>query len=818
MRRALRFFVYLLVLGVIGGVAAGGAALAVYHHYNRDLPDYQQLADYQPPVMSRVYAGDGRLVGEFAIEKRLFVPIKAMPKLVLNAFLAAEDKNFYQHGGIDPVAIARAALTNLQNMGHDRRPLGASTITQQVAKNFLLTNEVSLARKVKEAILAYRIEEAIPKDRILELYLNEIYLGFGSYGVAAAALNYFNKSLDELTVPEAAFLAALPKAPNNYNPVRRPEQAKARRDAVIGRMMEDGYVTQAEGRQFQAMPLEVRERGRSDVSRADYYAEEVRRQLIQRYGETALYKGGLVVRTSLDPKLQTIADQALRAGLVQYDRRHGWRGPIAKIDAASDWAAKLKAIELPKGLGEWYLAAVLQTGDTAATIGFSDGRRGTIPFAEMSWARQPMEKQKLGPPIKRPADAVSVGDVVAVEPVTQDREGKPYPAGSFGLRQIPKVGGAVVALDPHTGRVLAMSGGYDYEMSEFNRATQALRQPGSSYKPFVYLPALEAGFAPNTIILDAPFVIDQGPGLPKWKPGNYTHKFYGPSTMRTGIEMSRNLMTVRLAQTVGMEKVVKTALDFGIFDKMDPVLSMSLGAGETTLLKMTTAYAMLVNGGKRITPSLIDRVQDRNGKSIFRHDQRACEGCQTPPTANAPGMPQLADSRAQVTDPATAYQMVSMLQGVVDRGTATRLRELNKPLAGKTGTTNDSQDTWFIGFSPDLVVGVFAGFDTPATLGQQETGASVAVPIFKMVMEKALADAPSIPFRIPPGVRLVRIDRDSGRLAQGADRGVILEAFKPGTEPRAGQENVVLDGGVPSGSAPGTGSVGATPAAASGLY
>jgi len=769
--------------------------------------------------MSRVYAGDGRLVGEFAIEKRLFVPIAAIPKLVINAFLAAEDKNFYQHGGIDPVAILRAALTNLSHMGQDRRPLGASTITQQVAKNFLLTNEVSLARKVKEAILAYRIEQAIPKDRILELYLNEIYLGFGSYGVAAAALNYFNKPLDELTVPEAAFLAALPKAPNNYNPIRRPEQAKARRDAVIGRMIEDGYVTQSEGRQYQAMALEVRERGRSDVSRADYFAEEVRRQLIQRYGETALYKGGLVVRTSLDPKLQTIADQSLRAGLIAYDRRHGWRGPIQKIDVAGDWAQKLKSVELPKGLGEWYLAVVLATGDQSASIGFSDGRRGSIPMAEMTWARQPAEKQKLGPPVKRPADVLNPGDVVAVEPVAQDRDGKPYPGGSFALRQIPKIGGAVVALDPHTGRVLAMSGGYDYEMSEFNRATQALRQPGSAFKPFVYLPALEAGYAPTTIILDAPFVIDQGPGLPKWKPGNYTHKFYGPSTMRTGVEASRNLMTVRLAQTVGMDKVVKTALDFGIFDQLPPVLSMSLGAGETTLLRLTTAYAMLVNGGKRVVPSLIDRVQDRDGRTIFRHDQRQCADCASPPTATNAGMPAIPDTRAAVVDPVTAYQMVSILQGVVERGTGTRLRELNRPLAGKTGTTNDSQDTWFVGFNPDLVVGVFVGFDTPSTLGQQETGASVALPVFKLVMEKALADAPAIPFRIPPGVRLVRIEHDSGRLAQPGDRNVILEAFRPGTEPRAGQDSVVLDGGVPI---PASGSGAAPPAAAapaaSGLY
>lgn len=803
MRRLLKILAGLAVLGVLGVIAAAGGLGILYMHYSRGLPDYQQLADYQPPVMTRVYAGDGRLLGEYAVEKRLFVPVKAMPKPVINAFLAAEDKNFYQHAGVDPLGIVRAAVTNLANFGSDRRPVGASTITQQVAKNFLLGNEVSLARKVKEMILAFRIEQAIPKDRILELYLNEIYLGFGSYGVAAAALNYFNKSLDQLTVAEAAFLAALPKAPNNYNPTRRPEQAKARRDWVIGRMVEDGYLNPAEGRQAQAAALEVRERGKSDVSRADYFAEEIRRQLVQRYGEAALYKGGLVVRATLDPRLQTVADQALRAGLVSYDRRHGWRGPIARIDTvAGDWAQKLKAIELPRGIGYWTLAAVLDMSDTAATIGFIDGRRGTIPMGEMTWARRTLEKQKLGPPVRRPAEVLNKGDVVAVEPVAADRDERPYPAGTFALRQLPKVGGAVVALDPHTGRVLAMSGGYDYEMTEFNRATQAQRQMGSAFKPFVYLPALESGFTPTSIILDAPFVIDQGPGLPKWKPANYTHRFYGPSTMRLGIEKSRNLMTVRLAQAVGMEKVAKTAHDFGIVDQMPENLSMSLGAAETTLLKLTTAYATLVNGGKRIAPTLIDRVQDRHGRTVFRHDTRECPGCGEAADITKLEVPQPPDTRPAVVSPVTAYQMVSMLQGVVERGTATRLRELRRPLAGKTGTTNDSTDGWFVGFTPDLAVGVFVGFDAPATLGQQEQGASVAVPIFKQFMEQALKDAPSIPFRIPPGVRLVRVSAETGAPARPGDRDVILEAFRPGSEPAQGRETVVLDGSLPLAGAP----------------
>jgi penicillin-binding protein 1A len=509
-----------------------------------------------------------------------------------------------------------------------------------------------------------------------------------------------------------------------------------------------------------------------------------------------------VVRATLDPRLQTVADQALRAGLVAYDRRHGWRGPVARVDAAGDWAQKLKAVELPRGIGHWQLAVVLDLADASAGIGFADGRRGTIPMGEMSWARRNMEKQKLGPPVRRPAEVLAKGDVVAVEPAAADRDDRPYPAGTYALRQLPKVGGAVVALDPHTGRVLAMSGGFDYEMTEFNRATQAMRQMGSAFKPFVYVPALESGLAPTAIILDAPFVIDQGPGLPKWKPANYTHRFYGPSTMRLGIEKSRNLMTVRLAQSVGMEKVVKTAHDFGIVEQMPEILSMALGAAETTLLKLTAAYAMLVNGGKRIVPTLIDRVQDRHGKTVFRHDTRQCPGCGEAPADRPLEVPVPPDTRAAVVDPVAAYQMVSMLQGVVERGTATRLRERRRPLAGKTGTTNDSTDGWFVGFTPDLAVGVFVGFDAPATLGQQEQGASVAVPIFKQFMELALKDAPSIPFRIPPGVRLVRVSAETGLPARPGDRDVILEAFRPGSEPAQGRETVVLDGGQPLAGAP----------------
>ncbi len=797
----LRLFVRTLLLCILLVVAGAAAGLVALWHFSRGLPDYQQLADYQPPVLTRVHAGDGRVLAEFAVERRLFVPVDAIPKLVIHAFLAAEDKNFYTHPGISLPDIVRAAIVNVIQKGtmQNRRPVGASTITQQVAKNFLLTNEVSLARKAREAILAVRIENALSKDRILELYLNEIYLGSGAYGVAAAALNYFNKPLDELTISEAAFLAALPKAPNNYNPQRYPKEARARRDWVVGRMYEDGWITRDQAERAQAAPLEVRTRGEADMVRADYFVEEVRRELAQRYGETALYRGGLSVRTTLDSHLQEIADRSLRQGLMAYDRRHGWRGPLARIDvSAADWPARLALIPRPAGFApDWYGAAVLKLSADSAEIGFADGTHGVVPFSEMQWARQHRENQRLGPPLHQPSDVLAVGDVVAVEPLTPAASGAPSPRLTqrlFALRQIPNVGGGIVAIDPHTGRVLAMTGGWSFELTQFNRVTQAQRQPGSSFKPFVYMAALENGFTPASLILDAPIVIDQGPGLGKWKPANYGHNFFGPSPLRVGVEQSRNLMTVRLAEAIGMDKVVDMAKRFDVADNPPPLLSTALGASETSLLRLTTAYAEIVNGGLKITPTLIDRVQDRQGKTIFRHDNRACDGCRVAawiPDEDTP--PQLPDDRQRIIDAPTAYQMVSILQGVVERGTGRRIRDLNRPLAGKTGTTNDSNDTWFIGFSPDLAVGVYVGFDTPRTLGPNETGASVAVPIFREFMADALKNKPIIPFRVPPGIRLVRINAQTGQLARAGDRDSILEAFKPGTEASIG--GPVLDGG-----------------------
>ncbi len=786
MRRVLRFLSLSALLFLLFALVGAGALVGVFWHYGKDLPDYQQLADYEPPMMTRVHAGDGRLLAEFAREKRVFVPIDAIPKTIVKAFLSAEDKNFYAHPGIDFLGVARAIVTNLSRLGRNQRPVGASTITQQVAKNFLLTNEVSYERKIKEAILAIRIEQALSKDRILELYLNEIYLGFGSYGLAAAALNYFDRSLNELTISEAAFIAGLPKAPNNYHPTRRPDAAKGRRNYVIGRMLEDGYIRPQQAADARAEPLVIRERTGAAVAEADYFTEEVRRTLVDRYGEEKLYGGGLSVRTTLSPRLQNIADSVLQDGLIDYDRRHGWRGPLAHGSREQDWREVLGKTSIPSGVAAsrptWRKAAVIFVWPDKATIAFEDGTEGFIPLGELTWARAWIRGQKRGPPVRHPEQVLSLRDIVMVEKLGPGKDGKPAPEGAYGLRQQPEIEGALVALDPHTGRILAMSGGFARSKSEYNRATQARRQPGSAFKPFVYLAAMDNGYTPSSIVLDAPVVIDQGPGLGLWKPANYSNKFYGPSPLRIGIEKSRNLMTVRLAQTIGMEKIADYAKRFGVAKDMPRMLSMALGAAETTLLDITAGYAMLVNGGKKIVPSLIDRIQDRHGKTIFSHEGRVCGYCRETEWHGQPP-PEIPDNREVVANPVSAYQVVSMLEGVVQRGTGRRIRTVEKPLAGKTGTTNDSVDAWFIGFSPDLAVGVFTGFDQPRPLGRGETGSSVAVPIFRDFMMEALKDRPPVPFRIPKGVQLVRVDPETGRRAAPEQRHAILEAFKAGTEP-----------------------------------
>ena len=827
--RLIRVLFGLLGLGVFAGLLGVAAVAYGFWHYGQGLPEYKQLIDYEPPTATRVHAGDGRLIAEYATENRVFVPIKSIPKRVVQAFVSAEDQNFFSHPGVDFIALARAVVTNIQiKMRGGGRPVGASTITQQVAKNFLLTNEVSIERKAKEAILALRMERVLSKDRILELYLNEIYLGYGSYGVAAAALNYFDKSLDDLTIEEAAYLAGLAKGPRNYHPVYHYDDAIFRRNYVIGRMAKDQFITDEAAEVAMAAPLTVVPPRDILSVEARYFVEEVRRELADQFGIDRVNKGGLSVRSTIESELQEIARKVLRDGLIDYDRRHGYRGPVAQVGIDGEWQTALQGVAVPPDIDPWQMAVVLSLDDKEVRLGLSDGSQGVMPLGEMRWARKALEDQARGAAVKKPSDVVAPGDVVLAEAVLfkePEKDGgnpEPYPPGTYALRQVPAVNGAIVALNPHTGRILAMQGGWSFDDSEFNRATQATRQPGSAIKPFVYLTALENGFTPATMILDAPFVLDQGPGKKKWKPANFSRKFYGPSPMRVGIESSRNLMTVRLAQAVGMDAVVKTVADFGIMEDMQPQLSMALGAGETRLLNLTAAYAMLVNGGKKLSPTLIDRVQDRDGKTVFRHDNRDCTGCRATEWTGQP-VPVPPDDRPQLVDPISAYQVTSMLEGVVQRGTGRRIRELGKPLAGKTGTTNDSRDTWFVGFAPDLAVGVFIGFDTPIPLGKQpwggqETGSSVAAPVFKAFMAEALADKPAIPFRTPPGALLVRIDADTGQLAGPGTKSVIMEAFKPGTEPSATGSGTFIDGSDQDDGAPGIGGAAGGSGSATGLY
>ncbi len=791
-------FKFSVIAGLLGALAAVAVAVILIRGYGADLPNHAGLTQYAPPITTRAHAGDGRVLAEFSREHRLFVPIAQIPALVRGAFLSAEDKSFYKHPGLDIQALLRAVVRNLEGMVSGRRPVGGSTITQQVAKNFLLTNEVSYERKVKEAILAFRIERALTKDQILELYLNEIYLGEGAYGVAAAAMTYFGKSLDEVTAEEAAYMAALPKAPSNYHPVRRLDAATARRNWVLGRMAEDGRLTEAEAAEAEARPLTISGRAQEEKFPSLWFAEEIRRELLDRYGEPTLYGGGMSVRATIDPVLQDIADTALVDGLEDYDRRHGYRGPIDRILLDATWQARLAALPPPPGMRGRSLAVVLRTSGDAAEIGLADGSVGAIPFEELSWASKALPDQAVGRKPRKVSDVLGPGDVIAVRPALQDAKKRDYPPATFALDQVPDVDGGIVAIDPHTGRVLAMAGGYSAERSQFNRATQAARQPGSAIKPFVYLAALEAGYTPATLVLDAPFVIDI-PGRGLWKPTNYSGKIYGPSPMRLGLEKSRNLMTVRLAQHIGIGAVIETAKRFGVGEKMRPELGSALGTGEVSLIEMTAAFAMLANGGKQVTPSFIDTVQDRHGRLIFRHDDRDCPRCAgAEATANAP--PELPDTRIAVDDPRLNYQIVSMLQGVVENGTARRVYMPGRPLAGKTGTTNDSFDAWFVGFSSNLAVGVYVGFDQPRTLGEREAGGSAAAPIFKQFMEKAWPIRPGAPFKVPSGLEFTRVSRSTGLPPEPGDGDVILEAFIPGTRPE--QLGPVIGGGLSGGNQP----------------
>ncbi len=737
-------------------------------HYSIGLPDYKKLEVYQPQITSRLYANDGSLLAEYANEKRIFVPVESIPPLLKNAFIAAEDKNFYHHGGIDAMGIFRAMMSNLRNVGKNKRPEGASTITQQVAKNFLLSSERSLSRKIKEALIARRMEQAFTKDHILELYLNEIYLGMGAYGVASAGLIYFNKSMDELSVAEMAFLAALPKAPNNYNPLKYPEAALARRNWVLSRMAEEGYITPFEAEEAKEEPIRVQHRSQALLQDSGFFAEEVRRTIVKMYGEESIYNGGLSIRTSLDPELQRAARIALQEGLLAYDKKHGWRrAPMSY--AKEDGLEGFKKLVIPPYVPEtWRYAYVKSVTPGQAELIFQDETAGTLAFEDAKWARPAWDEGKVGPLPTSLKDVLEAGDVIFVE--------KNAETGRYGLQQYPEVEGALVALDPHTGRVLAMVGGFSFYRNQFNRTVQALRQPGSSFKPFVYLAALDSGYTPSSLILDAPIVMEQPDGT-KWKPKNYGNVFYGPTTLRVGLEKSRNLMTLRLAQAIGMDKVVAYGKKFGISDHLEPVLSTAIGAGETTVLRMVSAYGMLVNGGKFIVPSLIDRVQDRDGKTIFKTDQRDCPAC-SGPESSPDNVPEIPDTRRQIQDPISAYQIVNMLTGVIERGTGRVAKSVGKVMGGKSGTSNDSNDAWFIGFTPDLVAGVWVGYDTPKTLGPNDTGGVVSGPIFRDFMASALKDKPDIPFRVPQGVALVRVNAATGRPAIPGDTDVIFEAFR----------------------------------------
>ena len=785
MKLLLRFLGFLFAAGTIFFLVGIGLATGLVWHFSKDLPDYSQLRDYEPPVMTRVHAADGSLMAEYARERRLYVPIQAVPKLVVNAFLAAEDKNFYEHVGLDFFGIARAGLLYLQNLGTSRRPQGASTITQQVAKNFLLSNEVSFERKIKEALLALKIERTYSKDKILELYLNEIYLGLGAYGVAAASLLYFDKSVHELTVAEAAYLAALPKAPTLLHPFRQRERAIERRNYVIDRMVENGYVSATDSEKAKKSPFNVTQRPTgAHIFAAEYFAEEVRRVIYDRYGEKKLYEGGLSIRTTLDPKLQVMARKAFTSGIVSFDERQGYRGPVARIDISGDWGVKLADVRALGDVAPWRLAVVLEVNDQAARIGLQPPREpggavtrerqiGNIPLEGVKWARQPSDRFRQ---VTRVSQVLAAGEVVYVESPANE-------TSQYRLRQVPEISGAMVVMDPLTGRVLALVGGFSFDQSQFDRATQAMRQPGSSFKPFVYAAALDNGYTPSTVVVDAPIEIDQGPGLPPWRPENYsTGKFYGPQTLRFGIEHSRNVMTVRLAQDVGMPLIGEYARRFGVYDNLPYYLSFALGAGETTVLRMVTAYSMFANGGRRITPTLIDRIQDRYGHTIYKHDQRECRGCSADKWASQPE-PVLVDRREQVLDPMTAYQITSMLEGVVQRGTGTTVREVGKPVAGKTGTTNDEKDVWFIGYTPEIAVGVYMGYDKPRHIARGATGGHLAAPIVRDFLKMALANRPAVPFRVPPGIKLIRIDPKSGLRAGPGSQPAILEAFKPGTAP-----------------------------------
>jgi len=746
------------------GVLGVSFAFIIFKQFSENLPDYEQLKNYNPMITTRLYASDGSLISEFSKEKRIFVPIDSIPKNLINAFLAAEDANFYKHSGIDLFAIFRTSVTNTFGAISGEGGMGgASTITQQVVKNFLLSRERTFQRKIKEAILAYRMSKTFPKERILELYLNQIYLGSGAYGVAAAAQVYFDKSIDELTLEEVALLATLPKAPSKLDPRKNIQKAKDRRNWVIDRMIAENFIEEKIGKIAMEQPIILKTRVDQDSIRASFFSDTVKKELTNLYGSDNVFENGIVVRTTLDPKIQNIGINALEKGIEDYDKKHGYRGALGQVDITGKWQEQLEKFDVKKLYKEsWLKAVVLSVSKDLASIGIENGEIGSIEFASVKWAKKYKTIDSRGPAPKKINDVMNVGDVILVEKSAKE--------GIFNLRQIPEVNGGFVALDPHTGRVIAMSGGYVDQPNQFNRSTQALRQPGSTMKTFGYIAALENGFTPASVVMDEEISLNQGIGLPPYRPSNYSGEFYGLTTLRTGLEQSRNVTTVRMADMVGLDKVVEVVKRFGVNDNPKQIYSLVLGSTETTVMRLATAYGMMVNGGKKITPSMIEKIQDRDGKTIYKRDKRTCNNCfinnLNDYIEKAPEQlptPILADDRETVTDSATAYQITSMLQGVADRGTAGRAKSIGKIIGGKTGTTNNSFDSWFVGFSPDLVMAVYVGFDTPKSLGNEETGASVALPIFIDFMKEAIQDKPSIPFRIPNTVKLVKIDRTTGK-------------------------------------------------------
>ncbi len=729
--------------------------VGILWYYSNDLPDYKFLKNYKPPISSKLYSSNGQLLSEFSSEKRIFVPYNSIPTVVVNSFLSAEDKNFFRHPGVDAKGILRAVVNNISNLLSSRRLEGASTITQQVAKNFLLSNEVSIDRKLKEAILAFRIERALSKERILELYLNQIYLGEGSYGIASASLQYFDKSISELNYPEAALLAALPKAPSRYNPFKNIELAKFRRNLVLNNLMENNLINEEEFKNYSEKNIILKKRKSVYLENSNYYVEDIRKLIVDKYGFDKVYKQGFNINTPLNLELQEKATTSLRQGLIEFDNKKGWRGPLLNKKYNSNWSKNLNEFKLEESIG-WKISIIKKINPFSAEIETIDGTHGVIEYSSINWTKKNFK------------ELFKLGDIIYAKNIK---------ANKFSLKQLPRVNGAIIVMDPFTGRILALSGGFSFKNSEFNRATQAYRQPGSAFKPFVYALALESGYTPATLILDAPIVFDQGEDLKLWKPENYGKKFYGPSTLRTGVEKSRNLMTVRIAQNLGIKKIANFAKALNIYKNPEELLSLSLGSSETTLLNLTSAYCSFVNGGKLVLPKFIDRIQDSEGNTIFNSESRECIGCDNI-SYLSDTIPKIKNNFKQVISKETAYQMTSILEGTVKRGTAKNLKDLNLDLGGKTGTTNKNTDTWFIGFSSNYVIGVYVGYDEPSSLGKYETGARTAMPIFKNFVKKTVKKDTARPFKIPQGIKMLVVNSNTGERASYSDESIIIEAFK----------------------------------------